>query len=216
MKNLIIAVFLFIGTALYAQQTVQLSHYVFPEFKQGVVLMKNGQQNKTLLNYNSLSEEVVFNNNGTILALGNEILLQVDTVFIGDKQFVWLKKGFKEILLNSGDKQLFAEHKCRVIPPGKPAAYGGTSQTSSAQSYSSILSGGRVYDLKLPDDYKVLPGVVYWIGNGEDVKSFGNLNQLRKIYKDKRNQMKEYTDKNKVEFADTQSVKALIDFLESN
>ncbi len=215
MKNLIITIFLFIGTALYAQQTVQLSHYVFPEFKQGIVLMKNGQQNKTLLNYNSLSEEVVFNNNGTVLALGNEILLQVDTVFMDDKKFVWLKKGFKEILQNSGDKQLFAEHKCRIIPPAKPAAYGGTSQTSSSQSYSSILSGGRVYELKLPDDYKIIPSITYWIKSGDDLKSFSNLNQLRKIYKDKRTQIKEYTDNQKVDFEDVGSIVDFIEFLEN-
>ena len=39
--------------------------------------------------------------------------------------------------------------------PGKPAGYGGTSQTAAIDSYSSLIANGHMYDLKLS-------GADYW------------------------------------------------------
>ena len=133
----------------YSQvKVIELSHYLFPEFTKGVVLMKTGVKNEALLNYNSLTEEMIFDNKGTKLALGQ--LEQVDTVYIQGRKFFPLNNKFVELVYQS-KYALYAEHKCNVKDPGKPAAYGGTSQTSATSTYSSYFSGGQVYELKLPE-----------------------------------------------------------------
>lgn len=214
-KQWILFLFLFLSFhGVKAQQTVQLSHYVFPEFRQGTVWMKNGTKNETMLNYNSLSEEMVFQDNGKMLAIGDEVLPQIDTVFIENSKFIRVKGKFMELLTDTNGSKLLAEYKCKLIPPGKPAAYGGTSHTSAAQTYSSWLSDGQVYNLQLPDDYKGMPYTVYWIDKDSDLKSFTNIGQLRKIYKDKRNEIRAYTRENKVDFKNTQDVARLIRHLE--
>jgi hypothetical protein len=45
-----------------------------------------------LLNYNSLTEEMIFENNGKKLAIGKGELELVDTVFIKDRKFVILNQ----------------------------------------------------------------------------------------------------------------------------
>ena len=81
----------------YSQvRVLELSHYLFPEFTKGVVLMKTGVKNEALLNYNSLTEEMIFDNKGTKLALGQ--LDQVDTVYIQNRKFFPLNKKFVEIV----------------------------------------------------------------------------------------------------------------------
>lgn len=215
MKHILLSVaLLFTGVFMQAQERKFISHYVFPEFVKGTVLMKNGARNEALLNYNSASEEMLFDKNGQVLAFSDATVNQVDTVFIAGKKFILMDGKFKEILHDSG-YGLFAEHKCRVIPPGKPAAYGGTSQTSSSESYSSWSSDGRVYKLQLPDDFKVLPYTVYWLRKGGELRSFTSIKQVQKFYRSKKNRFKEYTDNNKVDFNDAESFARLIDFMET-
>ena len=177
MKYKSLLLLLSISISLHAQETVNLSHYVFPDFQPGVVLLKNGVRNNAKLNYNAASEEMVFDENGKMLAIGDAVLPQIDTVFVSDEKFIRLNNKFVKIIIDEPEIDLFVEHKCRLIPPGKPAAYGGTSQTSSTTSYSSIMSDGKVYNLKLPDDYKVIPYNVFWINRNGKLQSFSNIGQ---------------------------------------
>jgi hypothetical protein len=201
---------------LNAQETDQSSHYVLPDFQKGVVLLKNGIKNETVLNYNSLSNEIVFIDNGQTLAIGDQILNQIDTVFIGKRRFIRTNNRFTEILIDSHRSKLLVEYKSKLIPPGKPAAYGGTSQTSSASSLSSLQSDGRIYNLKLPDDYKVSHSVEYWIDKGDGLKNISSLNQLRKLYNDQKDIIKNYIRKNDFDFNNTQHVVLLINLLETD
>jgi hypothetical protein len=216
MKKTMIMLFLILSVqgSLSAQQTKEIFHYLFPEFVQGVVLMKSGQKNPAMLNFNAATEEMVFNQNGQVLALAEPTLSQLDTVFLKDKKFVLHNQKFVEVLHQDGYR-LFAQYKCRVIPPGKPAAYGGTSQTSSADSYSSWSSGGRVYELQLPDDFQVKPYMVYLLDNGSGWKEIKSMRQLRNLYKKSKAAYEQYLKKNEVDFADPSSVAALIGSLET-
>jgi hypothetical protein len=178
--------------------------------------MKNGVRNNVKLNYNAASEEMVFDENGKILAIDEAVLPQVDTVFIADEKFIRMNNKFVKIIINEPEIDLFVEHKCRLIPPGKPAAYGGTSQTSSITSYSSIMSDGRVYNLKLPDDYKIIPYNVFWLNRNGKLQSFSNLGQLKKIYRDKKKLIGDYLKENEVKLSNEKSVSDAINYLENN
>lgn len=216
MKFKFLLLFFFIAVFSQAQETVTLSHYVFPEFQPGVVLLKNGVRNNAKLNYNTASEEMVFDENGKILAIGDAVLPQIDTVFIADVKFVRLSNKFLKIIIDEPNVMLFAEHKCRLIPPGKPAAYGGTSQTSSTTSYSSIMSDGRIYNLKLPDDFKTIPYNVFWINRNGKLQSFSNIGQLKRIYRDKKKVIDDYLKKNDVKLTSEKSIEEAVIYLENN
>ena len=216
MKYKSLLLLLSISISLHAQETVNLSHYVFPDFQPGVVLLKNGVRNNAKLNYNAASEEMVFDENGKMLAIGDAVLPQIDTVFVSDEKFIRLNNKFVKIIIDEPEIDLFVEHKCRLIPPGKPAAYGGTSQTSSTTSYSSIMSDGKVYNLKLPDDYKVIPYNVFWINRNGKLQSFSNIGQLKRIYRDKKKIIDNYLKKNDVKLTNEKSIVDTVIFMENN
>jgi hypothetical protein len=202
-------------TSSYSQAKVtELSHYLFPEFTQGFILMKNGIKNKALLNYNSLTEEMVFHDKGKMLAIGKTELELIDTVFIRDRLFFTLNKRFVELIFHS-KCDLYAEHKCSVIPPGKPSGYGGTSQTSAITSVTSINSGGRLYELELPDDYEIKPYTFYWLKKNGELNLFINMKQLMKLYDDKKDLFKAYVKKHKVKYDNQESIVQLIKYLET-
>ena len=159
---------------------------------------------------------MVFDENGKMLAIGDAVLPQIDTVFVSDEKFIRLNNKFVKIIIDEPEIDLFVEHKCRLIPPGKPAAYGGTSQTSSTTSYSSIMSDGKVYNLKLPDDYKVIPYNVFWINRNGKLQSFSNIGQLKRIYRDKKKIIDNYLKKNDVKLTNEKSIEYTVIFMENN
>lgn len=197
-------------------QSKEIFHYIFPDFINGTVLMKNGTKHPALLNYNIATEEMIFDQNGQKLALADVTLAQLDTVFIQDREFVLLStKKFAEVINQNGYK-LLVQYRSKVIPPGRPAAYGGTSQTSSTDSYASWTSDGRMYQLKLPDDFKINPYSIYWIDNGTGWKSFSSMGQIKKFYKKEKELYNKYTKENKVDFEDQESVAGLVRYMETN
>lgn len=208
--------FLFsLSFSLSAQQTKEISHYLFPEFTHGTVLMKGGRENPALLNYNAATEEMVFDQNGQVLALSEPSLSQIDTVFINERQFVLKNKKFAEVLNKNGYK-LLALYKCRILPPGNPAAFGGTSQTSSVDSYSSWQGDGRMYDLKLPDDFEVKPYTIYFLDNGSGLKEIKSMKQLKRQYRKKKTLFDQYISQHKPDYEDPEAMSLLVRFMETN
>lgn len=194
-------------------KVLEVTHYLFPEFTKGVVLMKNGVKNEALLNYNSLTEEMIFDTQGKKLALSQ--LEMVDTVYIKDRKFFLLNNKFVELLYNSS-YGLLAAHKCKMKDPGKPAAYGGTSQTSATTSYSSYFSGGQMYELKLPEGIETKPFVEYWLLKDGKANRFLNIRQLTKMFGGKEALIKEYSKTHEVKYDDQDSMVELLRFLEAN
>lgn len=217
MKRIVYVLILFLSNAMLFSQTnnVEFSHYIFPEFTQGVILMKTGVKNKVLLNYNSLTEEMVFEDRGRRLAIGEAVLEQIDTVFINDRKFFRLNDNFVERVYHS-KYDLYAEHKCKLNSPGKPAGYGTTSETSAISSYSSLMADGRFYELKLPDDYTASPFIVYWLKKNGELNKFMNIRQLGKLFEDKEDLFKAYIKEHDVTYDDQESVVQLINYLEAN
>jgi hypothetical protein len=215
-RILYLLVFLLSFSRSYSQpEGIELSHYLFPEFTDGVILMKSGLKIKTSLNFNALSEEMIFEKDGKKLAIGKNELELVDTVYIKDRKFISLNNKFFELLYHL-KCDLYAEHKCSLNEPGKPAGYGGTTQTTATQSYSSIIAGGVIYDLKLPDGYKIKPYIWYWLKKTGELNKVINMKQLMKLYDDRKDLFKAYVKKNNVEFNNQKSIIQLIDYLEGN
>jgi len=201
--------------AFSQQRGVELSHYLFPEFVQGTVLMRSGQQYNAMLNYNALSEEMIFDNKGRKLAIGKEEMEKVDTVYILNRKFFVMDDRFVELVYRAGC-ELYAEHRCDVKYPGKPSAYGGTSETSSISTYSGIYSGGLLYELKLPDGFKIRPYMIYWLKRNGENKKFISLKQLTRLFGDRKDQVREYMGSHKVTYDDQESLIALIRYLDVN
>jgi hypothetical protein len=215
MKPICLLIFIVSTSYVLSAQVkvLDLTHYLFPEFSKGIVLMKNGMSNEAYFNYNSLTEEMIFENKGVKLAVGQ--LDQIDTIFINARKFVPINNKFAEIIYHS-KYTLFAEHKCSIKDPGKPSGYGGTSQTSATTTYSSYFSGGQVYELKLPDGFQTKPFVEYWLRKDGNINKFLSLRQLSKFFSNKEDLFKVFVKKQDVKYDDLASLVELIKFLEAN
>ena len=198
----------------YSQDKKQnITHYLFPEFTQGEVLMKKGVRKEALLNFNSLTEEMIFESNGVRLAVAQ--LELIDTVYINGRKFFPLNGKFREVLYHS-KYDLYAEHKCSVNDPGKPAGYGTSSQLGAATTYSSYFSGNRVYEMTLPASVETTPFTIYWLKKDGELIKFVSIKQLLKKFPEKSSLYKKFIKEKDIAYDDPESLIRLVKFMELN
>ncbi|GEO07796.1 hypothetical protein [Segetibacter aerophilus] len=119
MKHVFVAVCLLVSiNSLRAQEngyTAPINPYVFPTFVEGTAKQKSGEVNKALFNYNTVTEEMIFDQGGKQLALDK--IENIDTVYIEDRKFIPFGNVFYEVA-TTGKIPLFIQHKMQLIPPG--------------------------------------------------------------------------------------------------
>lgn len=185
-------------------------HYLFPKFEMGLVKMKDGTQHKVLLNYNMVTEEMVFDSNGQKLALSNGDY--VDTIYLNSLKFIPFKKIFLECAYQ-GNIKLLVQNKRRLIDQGAPAGYGGTSSTAAITQKSSIESSGMIYELKIQKDFKVSNDNIYWVEVNHNMNKFFTEKQFLKLFPEKTDLIKKFIKNQKTNFKQKEDVIALIKYL---
>lgn len=201
--------FLF-SSAVFAQRVENKdssSPYLFPEFRQGKVKLKRGGEVNALLNYYTISQEMLFEQQGNRLVLAE--LETIDTVLIDGRRFIPVEKVFCEVLTTS-TIPLLAKHSASLIHGGAPVAYGDNS--GFATSLSNISSAGRVYSLKLPDNYTTLPRTDYWLKKKGKYYEANNVKQILRVFPSKEDDIREFIRSNNIDLKKQEDLVKLILF----
>jgi hypothetical protein len=215
-KILFFIVAFFLSSNVFAQQqrssnAVRLVQYIFDAFMPGTIKTKSGETYKQNLNYNIITNEMVFDENGKYAAIANP--KDVDTVFINDRKYIPVNNKFYEVLV-SGNMPLLYESTASVIEPGVTTGYGGTTTTTAASSYQSLLRDGGAYSLKLPDGYSVIAKHEFYIMKDGKLEKAGSEKQLSKVFPDKKAAIRDLSKKNNTDFSKREDVAALVKEIE--
>ncbi len=170
--------------------------FVFPDFSVGVVKMKGKEKVALALNYNVVTEKMVFRQKNQIYDMVE--YSRVDTVYIHERKFVPYNNIFYEVLVNA-PVSLFIQHKGNIKPPPRPAAYGGTSEVSSSTYVSNIRLGNDVYRLANDETVIIEPDPLIWIRKDNEMHAILNQKSLLKIFSDRKNEVKEFISQNRVD-----------------
>ena len=192
-------VVLFLGIPLIfvgqANKAGLMPQYLYKEFSNCTVRMKNGQIQTTMMNYNIVSERMVYSKDGKLFDLMNTEI--VDTVFIQDRKFIPFGKTFF-VLLSEGIIPLFVQYKGHLVKAGKQVGFGGTSELAATNNLSSIKQSTGYYNLEIPVDFSVNPSVVFWIRKDNQMSDFESERQFLKLFPDKSDLIKQFIKKNKL------------------
>ncbi len=162
----------------------------------GVIKKKSGQLAHLPLNYNTITEEMIFIRDTEKLAIFN--LAEIDTVYLGGRLFVPVEKAFYEKATNT-PVALYVQHKNGVLPPGSNVGYGMTSESGSVSDLSGVIGSTQLYKLKLPDGYKLVSHNSYWI-NKDGRYITASLKKLQSIFPAKAAAIKDYAKTNNIKF----------------
>ena len=190
---------------------VAILHYVFDSFQAGKVKMKTGEWFDQKLNYNTVTGEMIFEEKGKYLAIKEPS--QVDTVFIASRKFIPVDKVFYELVFN-GNYPLCQEFTAKLNEPGASIGYGNASATTNAVSINLLRRNGQAYEMKLPDEYLVIPSFTFWILKDGKYQKAGNAKQLTAIFPGKKQWINDFIKTNNTDFLNRNDVLLLVQQLQ--
>lgn len=176
---------------------VTLLHYALDSFAAGTVLLKNGTSTPAVLNYNTLTGEMIFVSNGKYLALAAP--QDVDTVFIPPHKFVPVAAKFCE-WLGGTQPALFKEYTCTIKEPGTEAGFGKTT-TAAATSLKTLIRSGGAYDLNLPTDFELVPATAYYLRSKGKFYKLANAKGAAKAIPAKKEAIEEWLKTHPAKFS---------------
>jgi hypothetical protein len=186
-----------------------IGQYLYPKFSRTILSLKEGKDVALILNYNIVTERMVFLQKGQFFDLIN--YESVDTIYLQNKRFVPFGKVFYEVLVNDS-VPLFVQHKGGIQPPARPAAYGGTSQVSSSTYMNYIPLGNDAFRMKSKPEIIIYPESFYWVRKNNAMYGFVNEKQLLKAFSDKKSDIKQYIKKNPIDFYNSNDVIKVVNY----
>ena len=213
--ELVIVLLLLIASNTLGQTNAagKTPQYLFKSFSKGNVLKKNDDLHTAVMNYNTLTDNIVFEQDGELLNLSN--LDIIDTIYLQNSRFIPIGKAFYEVIATS-PLPLFIQHKGKLLPPGHKVAYGGTSQVAATQRLSMVQGESSYYNLPMPADFKVKITPVYWLNIDGEMVNFINMKQLLKLFPEKKNEIKKLIKKERLKFENREDLVKIISLCAEN
>ncbi|MCT4638799.1 MAG: hypothetical protein N4A72_13950 [Bacteroidales bacterium] len=172
--------------------------YLFPNFVEGNLALKNGNRLTVKFNYNMFYNEVELIRNSDTLFIANRF--DVDSINLANKVFLYTLYKSKELgvgsafveRLSNGKVKLLLNKKTTFIPYKPAAPYTSEVDAHYEQSQSYMLKDGN--------------------NEAAIIKSKSDIYEL---YPDKKKEIKKFMKKNRVRFSNQQSLVKLANYLSS-
>jgi hypothetical protein len=187
--------------------------YQYPQFVSGKAIYKNQTVTESRFNYNYLTNKVIFiDPKGDTLELlrGEEfsnIVIATDTFCYYDKEFV-------QQLTHYPAYNLFLKRSLKYNGSEKKGAYDSYSGTTATSSYKNLNTGDGTGYVKLtPDENMVYVFSDYYYISGRLGGFYpASKKGVHEIFSKKQNQLKDFLEKNKINFSKKEDLEKLLDF----
>lgn len=207
MKKVFLLLIVFAWVKTSFAQEVDPALFLFDDYTEGTVLMKNGAKSKGKLNFYLPKGEFFYiddQDGNKVKALANSD--DVYLIEIGSRRFFPSEHGGLEIL--SPDPAFYVRHCITFQQKEKTVGFGGTSTLGQVKTYSGNSAGDAF--TSIPIDIK--PGNrynIYWVEHKGKQKEVRNMKQFIKLFSKQKAQLQEYIDAKNVDFNDATAMLSL-------
>ncbi len=208
MKRYFSLFFLLLPMLLIAQDQVSDS-YLFDEFQKGEIIYKTGGKNKGLFNYDIKREKLVFMSGTEVMELAEPST--VASINIGNWKLEHVKDGTFYEMLPVGNITLYVRWRAKQLSKAKSGAYGIASHNSSSRS-AAILEVDRGYKLDRTEDSQIKPNYTFYLKTGKNYSQINSANSLAKVFKGNGANVREYVEKERINFSDLSDVRKAITY----
>ncbi len=206
----------FLPFVTIAQQSIELKNgLLFPQFKEGTVMYKNGSSISARMNYNTIDEEMLFiGQDGIIMALADANTVGSIIFSSENRRFIPSKgDAFYEVINLEGDHQFFIDWKSKLISQGKSLGYGGNSSTAAVTDIGSVSGRGAEYArLASGEKFETSTTRSFYIKVKSSYKRFSDAKSLAKLFKGHETEIQEYVKENKTIFSNFTDVKGVLNY----
>jgi hypothetical protein len=192
-----------------------IPQFLFPFFKEGIVIMKDGKKISGLFNYNMAEEKMVSEVDGIYRYSKDPRYIQ--TIFLENRVFVPVESAFYEVL-STGSATFFLQHKCYIASKGTDVGYGASSQSQGPTKMTRVELVNVVYQygdvayLTLPPNVNVTPASAFWVRKTDKLEKFNTQKQFLKIFPEQATELKAYIKKENIKIKTREGVIKLGDY----
>ena len=186
------------GSAHQDNKGNPLPHFLFPKFKDGIIIMKDGAKFDAVLNYNMVDERMITEVDGMYRYSKNP--QKIERIIIDNRTFIPFCSAFYEIV-TSGNVTIFIQNRSNLTPKGNDTGYGFNSKSVGpvATTRFELTPVTHQYQevayIDLPQNVEVTPASVFWVSMGDKLEDFSTEKQFTKLFPEYSAQLKEYIRK---------------------
>lgn len=181
---------------------------LFDKYTKGTVLMKNRAKTNAELNFDAANNNMMFKQNGEEMILTG--VNQIDTVYIGDRKFIPIKKIYLEAIpTKHGDICVYWNLK--NVYKGKKGAFGMTTQ-AKVESINTAEFQYGVYEKQYVDVYELSNNNEYYLFKDEKPVVVKDERSLLKQFPAQQKKIKDYIKEQKIDFAKVDEVIKLLEY----
>ena len=221
---LTICAILFIYISLFAQKNESVTvkagtkikdyfpvteRYLYPDFAEGKVILKNQMVIPSKYNYNILSGEMEFIKLNDTLIIGDKNALK--SIIIAQDTFYY-DNGYLQ-LIRSGRLKVWLKQSVIIKDILKKGAMGTVNRSAASQSYDYLLAEGLSKDMVADIDMVLQKEEAYFISTKEDNFVPFNKKNIIKIIPDKKDAVKNYITSNNIDFKSREDLLNLADYV---
>lgn len=182
MKNIalyLIIAFTAIAITVNGQRSSK-NRYMFDEFTDGKVLMKNGSVVHTSLNYDWINQEInYFDGEEQMILTGLET---IDTIYIAAHKFIPYGKFLLEVIPINTTDNLYINWKIKITNKGRQGAMGTTSHAVTSQTYDINSIQGRAMERSDQYIYDATSENSYYVRIDDRFKMFNSEKSFLKLF----------------------------------
>lgn len=190
--------------------------FMFEKFSTAKIRFKNRSVTASPMNYDASGGKMFFDQGGTIMELTN--VMMVDTISWGDRKFIPQGKRFWEVFKQKNGI-VYVDWLLKDVHLGSKGAFGlptqGKVETLKLADFSPGAPGGYSYDAQgtySKDVWKRKNDNTYYFLYKGKLRKIKSEKQLRKQFKNKEQEIKDFCDKEEIDFKEITDALRLIDF----
>ena len=189
--------------------------FLRPQFISGKVFFRNGTRTIAMMNYNSLTDEMLFiDPKGDTLALKDEKTVKFITL---DKDTFYYYEGYIRLVASNSVVKLAEKQIWEVADIRKIGSHNRPSTTFAITSYSTLTDRfGNTHDLLLNEDVVLRKKANYYFGDMYDHFGPAGKKNLLLLFPKGQNSLATYLKENKVNFDKKDDLEKVTQFLEQN
>ena len=183
--------------------------YLYPEFVQGKIVLKNDKSSSCMVNYNMLQDEIEFlQDNDTLSIVKKKDLKYI----IADNDTFIYNSGYVKFV-SGQDLKIYCKDKFYLKEILKRDGMGAVNRSAAIESNSSMGNQTVSYDLAVSEDYVYRREISYYI-----ITSNGSIEQLKKqdilnLFSNHKSNIQKYLKDNKIDFQKQEDVVKLAGYL---
>ncbi len=189
------------------------SIYLYPQFVEGHIFLKDQKIASGLLNYSRLSGQILFiNSKGDTLEFANPETIEY--IAIMSDKFRYFDKSFVKLVSHNNGVNLFKKETIEYTGKEKKGAYGGYSKTTAANAIDKVPDANDLKKIGVDENDIYVSSAHFFLRDRDGTFLPAVKRSFKKLFHKKEKLLNEYLSAKKINFNDEKDLLMFLNYLQ--